>query len=297
MLPEPVSSTSLTCRLVMLVLLLSAGVPGSSRADGIAGSACTLVEDPAASAGFLGSVLNASDTPKTVLCEADPPDKIGVVNATSRVIGSQVSSLVVLDNHPTADVECRLRAIARNGSGVTSQPVRSIGTGSQDIADPGVLQIVDLSSPRRVTLECTVPGLSPSGAASGVINLLAEGLTQPVAPPQGALAGPPGDRGPQGAQGLRGPQGERGNPGMNGAPGARGPAGLQGEKGAPGRPGVAVSTFARCFDHVGLGGTCPCRAITTVLTGSTCDVTSEQNSCTGRGAVNVGSGLCCVCIP
>ena len=296
---RPASTTSSARRLAMLVLLLGAGVPGSSLADGIAAGACVLAEDPDASVGFLGIVLNFSNGPKTVLCEADPPDKVGVVNATSRVIGSQISLLSVLDSHPTADVECRLRAIDQNGNGIASAAVRSSGTGSQDIAVPSVLRITDVSNPRRVTLDCTVPGLSPSGEASGVTNLFAEALTQPVAPPQGAIAGPPGQKGNRGVPGLMGPDGAAGQAGRPGTPGQRGDAGPEGPQGDPGLPAPPVRTYAVCQDFVsGTGGVCPCRfAPGFVVSTVGCEIASETGRCSAQGATNLGNALCCVCMP
>ena len=277
-----------------LVSVLATAVPGWAWADGIAGSSCVLAEGPTEGAIALGIVQNLSDGPRTVLCEADPPDKVGTVNATSRVIGSQVSLLTVIDSHPTADVVCGLTAIGLDGASRSSATVRSRGTGAQDIADPEVLRIIDVSNSLRVSLSCTVPGVNGNGEPSGVIRLFAEEISSPLA---GVVAGPPG---PKGDRGSRGSQGRAGARGADGAPGASGDRGPTGAPGQPGRQGItprSTTSFAMCEDFAGQFDSCWCaRTLSRTISPTGCQAQAAAGSCSARGAAGF-PGLCCVCAP
>jgi hypothetical protein len=303
--------------------------PGESpvRADGIAGSQCHFANDQGVI--FFGISVNTLPQAQQLLCDADPPDKIGTVNATSRVIGSQISRLVVVDGNPDEDFNCELLAIDRNGQGLPRGvgSVRSQGVGVQDIADPFVLNVVRVgeSSIGRVTLACTVPGAHPNGN-SGVSSFIAEGLTEAISAPPGSLAGAPGPRGDignAGPVGLSGPSGPEGLPGAAGPTGPPGPAGPQGAggpagaTGAQGPVGPTVNSRAVCSGGIPEFGpfpSCGCGNQAVIAdSGQNAGICQAfgnipgpngATACSGFGRPETGSGFqrqppifsrCCVC--
>jgi hypothetical protein len=296
--------------------------PGArpALADGIAGSQCHFVNDEGAI--FFGISVNTLAQPQELLCDADPPDKIGTVTATTRVLGSRITRLFVVDNSPDQDFECSLFGIDSNGGTVAvgAGNVRSNGTGAQDIANPTVLSASSPSLAARITLSCRVPAAHPTSGPSGLIHFIAEGVTETIPGPGGTVGGPPGargDRGPQGLSGPAGPTGPQGPPGPQGPAslvqgpagpqGAQGPAGATGPQGPPGPP---AASFVTCTNFVTPGfESCGCANQLAMAVGfddGVCQVTSESGQCVGRSQrANTNSqnnipalnAVCCVCRP
>lgn len=286
------------------------GLSGSPAiADGVAGSQCHFTGNQGAIS--FGISVNTLPQTQQLVCDADPPDKIGTVNAKTRVIGSQITRLVVLDNNPDADVACFLAAVDKNGVSSGSATVRSQGTGTFNIADPAALRIINSASLARVTLTCDVPGTHPQGN-SGVINFISEGVTEALsgsfAGEQGArgsrgVVGPVGPAGAAGPQGVQGPQGPAGPAGPAGPQGPTGPAGATGPRGPV---GTSPISFAVCSSEVSPFAQCNCRVVEEMIIsgiGQRCEINSNTGPCQAFGQspippfIGPSAALCCRCRP
>src|SRR5262245_41578904 len=100
MKPSTLVWRSVPCFCLALVAL--AATP--SFADGFGASSCFF---PDGQSRFpFGIAVNVSASAQPVFCNADPTNEIGSFNATFRVVGAQVSRLIVADNNATADIVC-----------------------------------------------------------------------------------------------------------------------------------------------------------------------------------------------
>lgn len=158
-------------------ILLVLSQAGPALADGAAASACHFANNEGVVA--FGLKLNTSSLRQSFVCEADPPTKIGSTGVGFRVIGAQITRLVVFDNSTTEDIVCRFSIVDKAGVIQSSGSVSSAGTGTMDIANPAILQVTSATVAARATLVCDVPPPSASGV-SGLNNFFAEAVTQPI---------------------------------------------------------------------------------------------------------------------
>jgi hypothetical protein len=161
---------------IALAVAFALAFPTVAQADGFAGLACRYLNgaDPQSLNPFV-TALNGTDATQAVVCDANPMSApLGLDSPTEGEVNRVlVGSIMVIDSHPTEDINCSLFTLDRNGGILQSNSVASSGiVNNANIADPGILQLAPAEPDARAMLLCFVPGVF-AGQPSGLVSLFA----------------------------------------------------------------------------------------------------------------------------